>query len=335
MSIHSAIRAFRSNIKCAYFDMEMESEYNNLKTWLEENKSSFVPPICNKMMHQKSQLKVMFVGGPNSRKDFHLEEGEEFFYQKKGNMCLRVMENHQFKDIHIKEGEVFLLRGRTLHSPQRFADTLGLVIERERLEDEKDCLRYFVDESTDTLYEKWFYCDDLGSSLGPIVSAYFKSEQYKTGKPIPDWIAKNRSEIDQNNGSLLFDGKFKSEVRVLGNGFHSQQNEESDIYLMTVCRLWLPFGIRQRYDTKRETVELLSSMIWNFLSESERKPYTFVTESYGSGMVRKSRSSTFDSYESLTQCRLWLPFRTRQCYDTKRESIRDTILNELECLIIV
>ena len=48
----------------------------------------------------------MFVGGPNIRKDFHLEEGEEFFYMEKGAMVLRVLEGGAFKDIHIKEGEV-------------------------------------------------------------------------------------------------------------------------------------------------------------------------------------------------------------------------------------
>ena len=39
---------------------------------------------------------------------------------------------------------------------------------------------------------------------------------------------------------------------------------------VTQCRLWLPFEIRQRYDTKSEKVGLLSSMIWNVLSLSER-----------------------------------------------------------------
>ncbi|KAG1656649.1 hypothetical protein GQR58_023792 [Nymphon striatum] len=37
----------------------------------------------------------------------------------------------------------------------------------------------------------------------------------------------------------------------------------------TRCRLWPPFGIIQRYDTKSEKVGLLSSMIWNVLSLSE------------------------------------------------------------------
>lgn len=49
---------------------------------------------------------MFYVGGPNIRKDFHIEEGEEFFYQVKGDMILKTLENNQFKDIHIREGEV-------------------------------------------------------------------------------------------------------------------------------------------------------------------------------------------------------------------------------------
>lgn len=49
---------------------------------------------------------MFYVGGPNQRKDFHLEEGEEFFYQVKGDMNLVVLEAGRFRDVIIKEGEV-------------------------------------------------------------------------------------------------------------------------------------------------------------------------------------------------------------------------------------
>uniref|UniRef100_A0A8C3C3U0 3-hydroxyanthranilate 3,4-dioxygenase n=1 Tax=Cairina moschata TaxID=8855 RepID=A0A8C3C3U0_CAIMO len=48
----------------------------NVRKWIEENKAAFLPPVCNKLMH-RHQLNVMFVGGPNERKDYHIEEGEE------------------------------------------------------------------------------------------------------------------------------------------------------------------------------------------------------------------------------------------------------------------
>ncbi|XP_078085826.1 3-hydroxyanthranilate 3,4-dioxygenase [Mustelus asterias] len=163
--------------------------FYNVDKWIEENKKCFNPPVCNKLMHS-GQLKVMFVGGPNERKDYHIEEGEELFYQWKGDMCLKIIEKGKHKDIHIREGEMFLLPARIPHSPQRQADTVGLVFERMRLKTEFDALRYYVGDSTDVLFEKWFYCDDLGTQLGPIIKEFFSSEEYKTGKPNPDKLRK-------------------------------------------------------------------------------------------------------------------------------------------------
>ncbi|KAF8793035.1 3-hydroxyanthranilate 3 like protein [Argiope bruennichi] len=152
----------------------------DINKWLEENKKFFVPPICNKLMYKDGQLKAFFVGGPNSRKDFHMEEGEEDVLLDK---------------IFINE---------IPHSPQRIADTIGLVIERERAPNETDLLRYYIDGTDEILYEKWFRCENL-EELGPLIKEYFNSEAYKTGKPIA--------------GSLLEDKPIKQDFkRNLGGG---------------------------------------------------------------------------------------------------------------------
>jgi 3-hydroxyanthranilate 3,4-dioxygenase len=158
-------------------------EIINIDQWIEENKSSFVPPVCNKLMYGAGQLKVMFIGGPNQRKDYHIEEGEEFFYMLKGPMCLKVVEKDAHKDISIAEGEVYMHPSRIPHSPQRYDNTVGLVIERERSQEEIDGLRYYVDGTVSPLWEQWFHCYDLGTQLGPVIKSYFASEEHKTGKP--------------------------------------------------------------------------------------------------------------------------------------------------------
>lgn len=129
----------------------------NVDKWIEENKEDFSPPVCNKLMHNQ-QLIVMFVGGPNQREDYHIEEGEEVFYQLKGDMCVKIVENGERKDVVVREGEFFVLPARVPHSPQRYANTVGLVLERRRDSNETDGVRWYVPDSNNVLYEKWFHC---------------------------------------------------------------------------------------------------------------------------------------------------------------------------------
>tara|TARA_B100000780_G_scaffold275944_1_gene243588 strand:+ start:131 stop:538 length:408 start_codon:yes stop_codon:yes gene_type:complete len=133
----------------------------------------------------------MFVGGPNVRTDFHLEQGSEFFWMVRGNMELPTIQNGKRKVVKIKEGEVFCLPSRVPHSPQRpETGSLGLVVERERYVDpvqlngqepELDGLRWFVDfdntTGKDILWEKFFHCYDLGRDLVPVVKEYHSSEE--------------------------------------------------------------------------------------------------------------------------------------------------------------
>ncbi len=115
----------------------------NFKEWIEDNRELLKPPVGNKCVYEDAEFIVMVVGGPNSRKDYHYDLGEEFFYQIEGDMLLKIKDGDEFKDISIKEGEIFLLPPKTPHSPQRFENTVGLVIERTRKEDELDGFQWY------------------------------------------------------------------------------------------------------------------------------------------------------------------------------------------------
>jgi 3-hydroxyanthranilate 3,4-dioxygenase len=158
----------------------------NLQQYISDNKALLVPPVCNKMIHNDGDLRVMVVGGPNRRKDYHINQGAELFYQIQGRMCLKVMERGAPKDVVIEEGEFFMLPACVPHSPQRFEDTVGLVIERRRPASELDGLRYHVDDSNAAvLWERYFHVTDLGKQLVPLITEYFASDEFTTRVPAP------------------------------------------------------------------------------------------------------------------------------------------------------
>eukprot|EP01125_Pyxidicula_operculata_P012050 TRINITY_DN3947_c0_g2_i1.p1 TRINITY_DN3947_c0_g2~~TRINITY_DN3947_c0_g2_i1.p1 ORF type:complete len:246 (+),score=53.58 TRINITY_DN3947_c0_g2_i1:56-793(+) len=224
----------------------------NVKSWIKENESSFCPPVCNKLMYGDGQLKVMFVGSPNERRDYHIEEGEELFFQYSGDICLPIFEKNSPKPVDIREGEMFILPGKMPHSPQRpNIGSIGLVLERERLAEEKDCLRYYTMDKSQILWEEWFYCSDLGTQLPPVIKKFKESEEAKTDIPSPNilkpenapflldsttsvdspfvlqkWIDENLSTIQRSgdDGVLVY-GKGETKVYIFGGNSGSTQNE--------------------------------------------------------------------------------------------------------------
>ena len=159
----------------------MVSPYN-LKAWVEENRHLLKPPVGNKIVWKDTEFLVMVVGGPNRRKDFHVEEGEEFFYQIEGDITLRVMEHGKARDIEIKEGEIFLLPPRIPHSPQRPENTVGMVVERQRKKGELDHLRWYCEQCGEVLHDASFQLVDLGSQLKPIIEAFYADTAARTCK---------------------------------------------------------------------------------------------------------------------------------------------------------
>ena len=154
----------------------------NLKRWIDEHRELLKPPVGNKMVWQDAEFLVMVVGGPNQRKDFHVEDGEEFFYQIEGDIVVRTIQDGEVRDIPIREGEMFLLPAGIPHSPQRPANTVGLVIERKRAGGELDHLRWFCDNCGEMLYDASFELVDLGKQLKPVIEDFSADEAKRTCK---------------------------------------------------------------------------------------------------------------------------------------------------------
>jgi 3-hydroxyanthranilate 3,4-dioxygenase len=146
----------------------------NFLKWIDEHRHLLKPPVGNKVVWKDADVIVMVVGGPNSRQDYHYNETPEFFYQIEGDIVLKVIEEGVKKDIHIREGEIFVLPPKVPHSPQRGANTIGLVIEYPRPEGVKDKLQWYSDEDVNLLYEEEFTLDNIETDMPAIFERYEK-----------------------------------------------------------------------------------------------------------------------------------------------------------------
>ncbi|CAK9437247.1 uncharacterized protein LODBEIA_P16250 [Lodderomyces beijingensis] len=151
----------------------------NIQKWIQENGDLLKPPVNNFCLH-RGGFTVMIVGGPNERSDYHINQTPEYFYQHKGTMCLKVVDEGVFKDILIHEGDSFLLPPNTPHNPCRFADTIGVVVEQDRPEGVNDRIRWYCAQCQEIICEKEFYLTDLGTQIKEAIVAFDSSKQDRT-----------------------------------------------------------------------------------------------------------------------------------------------------------
>lgn len=151
----------------------------NLQAWIDEHRHLLKPPVGNKCIAQDDFI-IMVVGGPNSRTDYHWEQGPEWFFQLEGEMVLRIQEDGAVRDIPIRAGETFLLPPRVPHSPQRMPDSVGLVIERRRLPHEDDGLLWFCERCNHKLYEEYFHLHDIETDFPPVFARFYGSRGHRT-----------------------------------------------------------------------------------------------------------------------------------------------------------
>jgi len=151
----------------------------NLQGWISENRDKLKPPVGNAQVWEDGEFMVTVVGGPNQRRDYHDDPTEEFFYQLKGDIVLRIIEEpgKPPKDIPVKEGEVFLLPKHIRHSPQRQADTIGLVIEMPRPEDTLDAFEWYCPNCHHLVHRAEVKLKSIVRDLPPIFEKFYGSEE--------------------------------------------------------------------------------------------------------------------------------------------------------------
>jgi 3-hydroxyanthranilate 3,4-dioxygenase len=163
--------------------MAIRQPFNLLK-WIEENKHLMKPPVANKNLYPEgTDYIVMVVAGPNARKDYHYNETEELFYQLEGNICINTQQDGEKVEVRLGSGDMFLLPGKTPHSPGRSENSIGLVIERARAgKGYKDGLMWFCEKCNNKLHETFFELKDIETDFQPHFKEYYNSEELRTCK---------------------------------------------------------------------------------------------------------------------------------------------------------
>ncbi len=149
----------------------------NFSKWIDEHAHLLKPPVGNRQVFMEADdLIVMVVGGPNARTDYHDDPYEEFFYQLRGNMVLKVIEDGKPRDLPIREGEVLLLPRHVRHSPQRpEPGSVGLVVEKIRPAGAKDGFEWYCPKCSALVHRVEVGVQDIVKDLPPLFDDFYRS----------------------------------------------------------------------------------------------------------------------------------------------------------------
>jgi len=153
----------------------------NLNRWIDEHRELLKPPIGNAVVWQDSEYHVMVIGGPNCRRDFHIDPADEFFHQLEGDMVLEYIDAAGKRQrAEIKQGDVMLLPANVPHSPQRGAGSVGMVLERKRHPDEPDGFAFYCERCDNKLHETRIGVNDIVADLPNVLDGFNASQALRT-----------------------------------------------------------------------------------------------------------------------------------------------------------
>lgn len=153
----------------------------NFQKWIDDNRHLLKPPVGNQQIWTDADLMITVVGGPNKRTDYHDDPVEEFFYQLKGDMLLKLYDGEHFYDVPIREGDIFLLPPHIRHSPQRPQEgSIGLVIEAKRPEGVLDAIEWYCFECHHLVHRAELDLESIVDDLPPVYENFYGSQENRT-----------------------------------------------------------------------------------------------------------------------------------------------------------
>jgi 3-hydroxyanthranilate 3,4-dioxygenase len=147
----------------------------NFAQWIDQHAHLLKPPVGNQQVFVAAEdLIVQVVGGPNARTDYHDDPYEEFFYQLRGNMVLRILEDGRPRELPVREGEILLLPAHVRHSPQRpEPGSVGLVVEKIRPPAVNDGFEWYCPACWSLVHRVEVNVKNIVSDLPPLFDAFY------------------------------------------------------------------------------------------------------------------------------------------------------------------
>ncbi|HEY7713308.1 MAG TPA: 3-hydroxyanthranilate 3,4-dioxygenase [Candidatus Binatia bacterium] len=134
----------------------------NLRKWIDENRADWGQ---RRVIWQDSDFIAFVTRGPNRRKDYHINPGDEIFYQLEGELNLHYLKDNQHEIAVLQPGDIFLLPRNTAHSPRRGDGSWTYVVERQRGKEEIDRFIWPCENCGNKLYETEVRFDDPGDAV--------------------------------------------------------------------------------------------------------------------------------------------------------------------------
>jgi 3-hydroxyanthranilate 3,4-dioxygenase len=134
----------------------------NLQNWIDENRGNWGQ---RRVIWQDSDFIAFVTRGPNRRKDYHINPGDEIFYQLEGELNLHYLKDDKDNLAVLKSGDIFLLPKNMPHSPRRADGSWTLVVEKTRGKEEIDRFIWPCEKCGNQLYETVVLFNDPGDAV--------------------------------------------------------------------------------------------------------------------------------------------------------------------------
>ena len=154
----------------------------NLHSWVEENRHLLKPPVGNSRIWRTGNSSSWSSADPTQRSDYHINPGEELFYQIEGDIVFKIIEDGKPRDIPIKQGEHVPAAGRRAalaatagehHRPRRRASESS---------SQEHHLRWYCRNCGGVVHDFTFRPADIGKQIKAALAEFNGNEALRTCK---------------------------------------------------------------------------------------------------------------------------------------------------------